>query len=103
MTTAEAELTIEKRDALLRLFAHKDFKAVISEGYFKDEAVRLVEAKGNPMMADEADQAAILKDIDGIGSLRCYFHATKHAGDMAEKALEDEEADRLADLAADDE
>lgn len=59
--------------ALTRLQANPDFKLIISQGYLRDEAVRLVHARSNVALQSPADQAALLRDIDGIGSLEAFF------------------------------
>lgn len=94
LTLEQANKAIERNRALERLAQNKDFQNVISEGYFKDQAVRLVLAKGNPSMDAPEQQAAIIRDIDGIGSLSAYFSAVRHEAAMSEKALKDADEDR---------
>lgn len=87
----DAKAIVAKRDALIRLENNADFKALILDGYFKDEAVRLVEAKGSPSLQLPEHQEAIIKSIDGIGALKAFFRATDLMGSNAAAAIEDSE------------
>lgn len=83
--------------ALTRLQANRDFQTVISSGYLKDEAVRLVHARSNVALQSPASQAALLRDIDAIGSLEAYFRKIEQ---QARQALSHIDADEetIADL-----
>jgi uncharacterized protein with PhoU and TrkA domain len=94
LTEQEAKATIELSKALDRLSNNRDFKKVVLEGYFKDEAVRLVLTKANPACSDESIQKAIVRDIDAIGSFRQYLGQIQHNAEMAKKALLDCEGHR---------
>ena len=59
--------------ALERLQNNRDFKKVITEGYFRDEAVRLVHLKGDANMQTPEHQANIVRALDSIGQLSQYF------------------------------
>ena len=83
-----AKAKISLNDAVTRLFANKDFKAVITDGYFRDYAIQMVAAKSNPGCQTENIQAAIIKSIDGIGSLNQYFSKIKNEADMSRGAIE---------------
>jgi hypothetical protein len=96
----EIELNIQEAkklaglgDALDRLTDNRDFIAVIREGYFKDEAVRLVQTKAAPGAKTEVIQAGITRSIDAIGELYQYFGKIEHQADLARMAIsEGEEA-----------
>lgn len=64
---------VELGKALERLYNNKDFKLVIKDGYFRDEAVRLVHLKSDPSMENPVSQESIIKQMDAIGSLSQYF------------------------------
>jgi len=83
--------SIEMDDALGRLWAQPDFKKVIIEGYFKDYAVDMVTAKSNPGCQTEVIQAAIVKSIDGIGTLRQFFSKIEKEAQMSRTAMADSE------------
>lgn len=84
----DAEEMIELEKALERLDKNRDFKRLIRQGYLTNEAVRLVQLKGAPGCQDPKTQAAILRDIDGIGSLLCFFHKVHHEADVARRVIE---------------
>lgn len=73
--------------ALLNLKNNPDFKLLISEGYLKAEAVRLVHLRCDPNMDQPHQQAAILRDIDAIGSLSEYFRIIARSAEQAERSI----------------
>jgi hypothetical protein len=83
--------------ALVRLQSSPDFKTIIAQGYLRDEAVRLVHARSNVALQRPEDQAAILRDIDAIGSLEAFFRKIET---QARQALSHIDADEetIADL-----
>lgn len=74
--------------SLERLSSNRDFKKVIKEGYFKDEAIRLVHLKADPSMQTPERQAAVVKSIDAIGALSEYFRTMEYRATQAAKAIE---------------
>ena len=90
----EAQEIVDKGDALERLYANKDFRAVILKGYMEQEAVRLVHAKANPGLQNADMQASIVKQIDAIGSLSTFLRTVVHQAEQARKAIEADEATR---------
>jgi len=88
---AEAKHFIDIKNSLLKLQKNRDFKKVITEYYFKEEAARLVMAKSAGL--SEEQQVLIDNMIYGIGSLAKFLDSTLARGNQAELALaEDEEA-----------
>jgi competence CoiA-like predicted nuclease len=88
---AEAKHFIDVKDSLVKLQKNQDFKKVIIEYYFKEEAARLVMAKSSNLT--EEQQTVIDKMIYGIGSLAKFFDSTLSRGVQSEQSLvEDEEA-----------
>lgn len=83
----QAKALIAHGEALRRLSNNKDFKAIIREGYLKDEAIRLVHLKGAPSRQSAQEQAEIVKEIDGIGALMGYFQVIEHRAMLAEQAI----------------
>ena len=84
---------VEFGNAVERLRSNRDFKTVIGNGYFKEEAIRLVHLKADPIMQTADKQADIVKQIDAIGALVSFFGVAEHRAAMASKAIEaDEEA-----------
>lgn len=92
---AQSKAQIERSDALERLQRHADFKKIISEGYFKDEALRLIDLKADPGWQKPEQQAHVVAMIDAIGTLKGYFRSIEHTGAMARKVLPDYEADLI--------
>lgn len=66
-----AKDTIAKSERLERLYNNQDFKDIILEGYFKDEAVRLVGLIEDPAMED--DQEGLKRSMIGVSALRRHF------------------------------
>jgi hypothetical protein len=84
----QAREVVAESEALNRLFKNTDFKKLILEGYFKDEAARLVELKAAPQMQGEAQQKMLLAAIDSIGGLQQHFNKIWVMGEQAEQAIE---------------
>jgi len=88
LETAKANIALD--DAVSRLYANKDFQAVILQGYFRDEAVRVVSARSNPCvyMEQNAGQAKMIEDIiTSVGGLQQYFITTKLLADQSRQAM----------------
>ena len=92
-----AKQIVELSNALQRLSGNKDFKEVIQQNYFKDEAVRLVHLKSNPAMQEEEQQKSIVASIDAIGFLSQYFNIIEQQARQARRFLDmaDETRDEL--------
>lgn len=87
VTIKEAKKKIAKRNCLERLTKNKDFKTVVLEGFFEQEAIRLVHAKASPVCDSPESQASILSQIDAIGNFRAYLGLIMQEGNMAERAV----------------
>lgn len=93
----EVEISIEKAeediklgDALKRLIGNEDFDLVISEGYFKKEAERVVGAKADPaMMMNELGMEMLENQIISIGGLRQYFLKIQQNAYQSKMAMAD--------------
>lgn len=84
---ADAKDIASVGEALERLKKNKDFKAVILEGYFKAEAIRLVHLRGDPAFQTPERKQSILNQIDAIGILSGFFYQIEHKTRMAEQAI----------------
>lgn len=84
----EAREVMAQGERLNRLFNNRDFQAVILEGFFKEEAYRLVELKAAPQMQGEQQQAAIMQAIDAIGGLQQHFNKIRVMAEQARMAIE---------------
>lgn len=74
-------------DALARLFANRDFKKVVLDGFLREEAVRLVHLLADPNMQSEDKQTAVIGEIKAIGCFRSYLQMIEHKSSMARKSL----------------
>ena len=85
------------RDNCVKLTASEPFKDVITEGYFKEEAARLVMAKSSGLNADQ------LKLIDnmqyGIGALANFIESVMRRGAEMDQAIGEHEQTREEILA----
>ena len=88
----QAKEVVAMASALERLQANRDFKLVVTDGYFQKEAIRLVHLKADDKMQEPKRQDAIIAQIDAIGRLHAYFTTVYQLASMAEKAIEADEA-----------
>lgn len=84
----EAERIAAFGEALGRLESNRDFQAVILDGYFKEEAARLVMLTAEINLKPEQKEA-VFAGIRGIAELRQYFLARRSAAQMAAKEIGD--------------
>ena len=94
-----AKELIDLGTALDHLRSNRDFKKVIIDGYFSDEAVRLVHLKGDPSMQGESSQTSIIKQMDSIASLYQYFFTIDMRASSAARSVESDE-ETLSELLA---
>jgi len=84
----EARKQIAFAESLDRLRDNKDFVAVIEDGFFKDEAERVVALKADPNIQGENEQKQIDNIITSIGGLRQYLRTIGQLRNMAQSAIE---------------
>lgn len=89
----QAKELVEFGNAVERLKANRDFKKVVLEAYFKDEAVRLVHLKADPAFQTPQKQASLLSAMDAIGNLHMYLHDAVQCGQRAAVEIENSEAE----------
>lgn len=83
----EYKKVLEFAQAVKRLELNKDFKKVFVEGYFKDEAVRLVHLRSDSQSQSKEVQENILKALDAIGYLSQFLKKAVLDGDLALKQI----------------
>lgn len=83
----QAKEMVAKKNKLEILFENLGFKEIILEGYFSDEAVRLVAALSDPATQDESVQKAMVNDMRAIGAFQFYLRSILSAGLSAEASL----------------
>lgn len=88
---------VEIAQSVERLMTNRDFKRIVLEGYFKDEAVRLVHLKQDPAVQSDDAQRGILKAMDAIGSFAGYLANLRTTGSRCAHNIEqiDQELEEL--------
>lgn len=90
ITEEQAKEAIALRDALVRLQHNADFKEVISNKFFKEEASRLVLLRADPsIQQDEKIVKSIDNKIIGVGELRQFFITILQRGNQLEQDLKE--------------
>ena len=87
----EAKKALEFATSIERLQSNRDFKKVFQEGYFEQEAIRLVHLKADPSMQSEKSQKAILSQMDSVGSLAQFLTLGLQMGELAKKQIASDE------------
>lgn len=90
----QAKAMIEMGKAVNRLRDNEDFVKVIEEGYFKEEASRLVLLKGDPEMQSPEKKADVKRAIVAIGGMFQYLHKILQLSEMAKQGLAADEQTR---------
>ena len=89
-----AQKIVDMGDALDRLRNNRDFKKVIGEGYFEQEAIRLVHLMSDSNMQSPEIQQAIHKQMIAVGMFREFLETLATRANMARRAVEADEATR---------
>ena len=97
----QAKYSIDLMESLDRLTANPDFVKIVLEGYFEEEAQRLVMLRVDPNFQKDVDQSELLRSIDSIGTLKMYFNMIMQFGISAQRAKTADEATREEILAED--
>lgn len=95
-----AKELIAKKDSALKLSVNREFKKLVFEGYFEQEAVRLTHALSDHAMIPHREQ--IIADLDAIGRFKQYMTNIVQFGKMAETDLK-EAQEALAEMHNEDE
>ena len=96
-----AQKIVDMGDALDRLRNNRDFKKVIGEGYFEQEAIRLVHLMSDGNMQSPEIQQSIHKQMIAVGMFREFLETLATRANMARRAVEADEATRDEILAED--
>ncbi len=94
-----ARKDVDKMEGLLRLIKNNDFKSLIDDGYFVDEASRLVILRADPAMQSDTLQKTIDDGITAVGHFRQYLNTVMQIGRMAEQGIKEDEDTRQELLA----
>mgnify|MGYP003665536691 FL=1 len=95
----DAKQFIDIKNSTLKLFKNREFKKVVLDYYFKEEAARLVMAKASNL--NDEQQKLIDNMIYGIGALSNFFDSVLTRGLQAEQAYKDDENARTEILQED--
>jgi|TARA_B110000211_G_C13986789_1_gene512085 hypothetical protein len=95
----DAKHFIDIKDSTIKLFKNKEFKKVVLDYYFKEEAARLVMAKSSSL--NEEQKKMIDNMMYGIGALSNFFDSVLTRGTQAEQAYRDDELARTEILQED--
>jgi hypothetical protein len=87
----DAKAAIRKLDMLKRLQKNDDFRGLVEEGYFKEEASNVILAKAVPHLREEKHQKVFDNRIIAIGEFRQWLSEVYTHGEIAQKALRDAE------------
>ncbi len=87
----EAKSAISLMEAVERLSKNRDFKRVIENGFFRDEASRVALLKADFQMSGENHQKVLNNRLTGIGECHQYLCNITTLGLMAQKALNEAE------------
>jgi hypothetical protein len=90
----DARKTIELGEIVKRLEATDDFRTLVLEGYFRDDAARVVMLKSDPEFQTDERQYKLDRDILGISVFGEYLRTKKMLGTMAQEAMESHEQTR---------
>tara|TARA_B100000749_G_C18288521_1_gene407427 strand:- start:93 stop:425 length:333 start_codon:yes stop_codon:yes gene_type:complete len=85
------------RDNCVKLTASEPFKDIITEGYFKEEAARLVMAKSSALNPEQ--MKLIDNMIFGVGALANYIESVMRRGAEMDQAIGEHEETREEILA----
>ena len=97
----KAKAVLDFSVALERLRGNRDFKKVVLEGYFEQEAIRLVHLKSDPNMQAPAIKQSIESQIDAIGQLSQFFSTALQKASMASRQIEADQ-ETIEELAAEE-
>jgi len=95
----DAKHFIDIKESTVKLFKNKEFKKVVLDYYFKEEAARLVMAKASSLTPEQKN--LIDNMIYGIGALSNFFDSVLTRGMQAEQALKEDENARTEILQED--
>lgn len=87
LSIEEAEKAIALGNDAAALADIPEFKRIVLDGYFVDEAARLALLSSDPGANDEI-RANIMRDLNGPGAFKRYLHTKVMLGRNAERELE---------------
>lgn len=95
LAVEKARELVERREMVLKLSKNREFRKIVTEGYFVDEAARLVSISGELSHKPHRDE--IFDSIKAISHVRQFFSDIVRLGDIAEREIASSE-EYLTDL-----
>lgn len=86
LSISEAEKRVNKAKKAIELYDNPLFKELVVEGYFEQEAIRLVGLYGAGVLDDNQKQE-VQRDMHGVGSFRRFLRNIVRDGEQAELDL----------------
>jgi hypothetical protein len=95
VSAEHARQMVERREMVMKLSKNREFRKIILEGYFVDEAARLVSIAGEQSHKPHRDE--IFDSIKAISHCRQFLSTIVQMGNIAQGELESNE-EYLAEL-----
>lgn len=89
LSIEDAKELIKRKDMALKLASNREFKKLVLDGYFVDEAARLVAVSGDYLQKDYRDE--IFDAIKAISHFKQFMQNIVKTGEIAERELRDQE------------
>lgn len=86
ISITEARKMVERGKMAEKLQSNRAFKELVSEGYFVEEAARLVHLSSDPNLQPNLREA-VLRDMNGPGAFRRYLMTIVQMGKVAETEI----------------
>lgn len=83
-----AEFLIERRQMAMKLADNREFRILFGEGFFQEEAARLVQLSADPAL-DKDQRADALAMAQATGHTKRYLSMTIQMGALAEREIAD--------------
>lgn len=88
LSIEEAKKLVDLGAACQRLATNADFKKIILEGYFVEEAARLALLSSDPNLSEEI-RNHVYRDLAGPGALKRHLHTIVQRGRIAAEEILD--------------
>lgn len=79
---------VERRDMALRLYENRDFRALILDGFCRDECARYVQQSANPAL-DKTARKDSLRFAQAAGAVKAFLSIVCQQGDISARNLAD--------------
>lgn len=103
----EIELSIEAAKEMVergrmadKLATYPEFRKLVLDGYFRDEAARLAHLSSDPNLPEDI-RNHVLRDMQGVGAFKRFLMTIRQLGEMAAREI-DEAGQALEELRAEE-